>query len=82
MGVQENRTYTKELEITPHTQWSQAFWDQLLPIKDRISQHPFFVGFASGQLSLACVRYALLNFQRRQYLLKIKQNVQEISIKT
>lgn len=62
MGAQENKPYSKELELTPHSEWSQAFWDQLIPIKDRISRHPFFVGFASGQLSPECVRYALLNF--------------------
>ena len=62
MGVQANKIYARELDITPHNAWAQAFWDQLLPIKDRISQHPFFIGFASGQLSLECVRYALLNF--------------------
>lgn len=62
MGAHEKKPYSKELELTPHSEWSQAFWDKLLPIKDRISQHPFFVGFATGQLSIACVRYALLNF--------------------
>lgn len=62
MGAHEKKPYSKELELTPHSEWSQAFWDKLLPIKDRISQHPFFIGFATGQLSVACVRYALLNF--------------------
>ena len=62
MSAHDKKTYSHKLEITLHNPWSQAFWDQLLPIKNRISQHPFFLGFASGQLSLACVRYALLNF--------------------
>ncbi|GAC1569010.1 MAG: iron-containing redox enzyme family protein [Aquirhabdus sp.] len=62
MAAQEIKPYSKGLELTAHSAWSQAFWDKLLPAKDRISQHPFFVGFASGQLTPQCVRYALLNF--------------------
>lgn len=62
MDAQEKIPYAKKLKITPHNEWSQAFWDRLLPLKNRISQHPFFVGFASGQLTPECVRYALLNF--------------------
>lgn len=62
MTIAEKKPYSKGLEITPHNEWSQAFWDQLSPIKERISRHPFFVRFASGQLTPECVRYALLNF--------------------
>ena len=29
------------LKITPHTTWSQQFWEELIPYKDRISDHPF-----------------------------------------
>mgnify|MGYP003594535118 FL=1 len=29
------------LKITPHTTWSQQFWEELTPYKDRISDHPF-----------------------------------------
>ena len=58
----EEKTYTKELEITPHNEWAQAFWDHLLPIKTRVSEHPLFLAMASGELSIACFRYALLNF--------------------
>ncbi len=36
------RSYEKALEITEHNEWSQTFWNDLLPFKDRISQHPFF----------------------------------------
>ncbi len=57
-----NAKYEDELQITPHTEWSQKFWDDLIPFKDRISQHPFFVNMASGQLTLTSFRYALLNF--------------------
>ena len=58
----EEKKYSKELEITPHNAWAQAFWDHLLPIKNRVSQHPLFAGMASGELSVDCFRYALLNF--------------------
>jgi pyrroloquinoline quinone (PQQ) biosynthesis protein C len=56
------KKYSKALEITPNNEWTQAFWDYLLPIKNRVSQHPLFTAMASGELSLDCFRYALLNF--------------------
>ena len=56
------RHYGTELDITPHTEWSQKFWDDLVPFKNRISEHPFFRDMASGELKLECFRYALLNF--------------------
>jgi pyrroloquinoline quinone (PQQ) biosynthesis protein C len=54
--------YEEELKITSHTGWSQQFWDDLVPVKDRISQHPFFVEMAKGRLSLHGFRYALIHF--------------------
>ncbi len=56
------RSYEKALEITEHNEWSQTFWNDLLPFKDRISQHPFFVAMADGTLIVECFRYALLHF--------------------
>lgn len=50
------------LEITPHNAWAQKFWDDLIPAKNRVSQHPLFLGMANGTLSLECFRAALLNF--------------------
>lgn len=50
------------LEITPHNTWSQQFWDELTPFKDKISEHPFFVNMANGQLTVKSFRYALLYF--------------------
>lgn len=58
----KSEQYVKKLEVTPHQGWSKAFWERLLPAKDRVSQHPFFVQFAAGELELACVRHALRNF--------------------
>ncbi|ENV48513.1 hypothetical protein P255_00015 [Acinetobacter brisouii CIP 110357] len=50
------------LEITPHSMWAQKFWDELIPAKERVSQHPVFIGMANGTLKLECFRAALLNF--------------------
>lgn len=47
---------------TPHSGWSQEFWDRLTPLKDRIAHHPLFEEMASGTLSLNRFRHALLNF--------------------
>ncbi|OTK33226.1 TenA family transcriptional regulator [Acinetobacter baumannii] len=54
--------YGMSLEITPHNGWSQRFWEDLLPVKERVSKHPFFTEMANGGLSLESFRYALLNF--------------------
>lgn len=56
------RKYEEELKITSHHDWSQKFWDDLVPVKDKISQHPFFQQMAAGRLNLTAFRYALLNF--------------------
>ena len=58
----ESSKYSHTLEITPHTEWSQDFWEQLVPAKNRVSQHVFFRDLAAGRLSLQCFRHALLNF--------------------
>ena len=62
MNAINNKSYQLELEITPHTEWSQKFWDDLVPAKDHVGQHPLFVDMANGQLSLECFKHALLNF--------------------
>lgn len=54
--------YKKKLELTPHNDWAQAFWDELVPWKDRVVQHPLFVEMAAGTLPLENFRRALLNF--------------------
>ena len=40
--------YATKLEITPHNEWAQRFWDGLLPAKERVSKHPLFLDMASG----------------------------------
>ena len=56
------RKYEEGLQLTSHHSWSQQFWDDLVPVKDRISQHPFFQEMAAGTLNIFAFRYALLNF--------------------
>lgn len=54
--------YGTKLEITAHSEWSQKFWDELFPAKERVSKHPLFLDMANGSLSLECFRSTLLNF--------------------
>lgn len=61
-ALKEKTIYSDELEITPHTAWSQIFWDELTPAKNRVSEHPLFKNMADGSLSLVCFQHALLNF--------------------
>lgn len=54
--------YKKKLELTEHSGWSRRFWDELIPLKDRVAEHPLFTEMAAGVLSPARFRRALLNF--------------------
>jgi len=59
----QNRTANKNsLACTPHTGWAAQFWDDLLPLKNQVAQHPLFTAMADGSLHVACFRHALLNF--------------------
>lgn len=60
--MSQQDAYVKKLEIVPLEGWAKHFWDALLPAKNRVSRHPFFVQFAAGELELDCVRHALKNF--------------------
>lgn len=40
--------YGMSLEITAHNEWSQRFWDDLLPVKERVSKHPFLLKWPMG----------------------------------
>lgn len=62
MSLQEKEHYLKGLVISTHSGWSQAFLDKLTPAKNRVGNHPFFVEWAAGRLSVDHIRYALLNF--------------------
>ena len=39
--------YGMSLEIT-HNGWSQRFWEDLLPVKERVSKHPFLLKWPMG----------------------------------
>ncbi|MDC0663643.1 TenA family transcriptional regulator [Marinobacter sp. SS21] len=54
--------YKRKLELTDHCAWAQRFWDDLVPLKNRVVQHPLFTEMADGTLSLTRFRRALLNF--------------------
>ncbi|MEB3768079.1 TenA family transcriptional regulator [Acinetobacter sp. MD2] len=58
----KTKTYELDLQLTPHTTWSQKFWDDLIPAKDKVSSHPLFTDMANGKLSAHCFRNTLLNF--------------------
>lgn len=50
------------LQCTPHQGWAAQFWDDLIPLKNQVSQHPLFQAMADGTLHIDCFRHALLNF--------------------
>ena len=50
------------LELTDHPDWAQRFWDELVPLKDRLVEHPVFRGMADGGLTPEVFRRTLLNF--------------------
>ncbi|EKF74873.1 coenzyme pqq synthesis protein C [Alcanivorax hongdengensis A-11-3] len=54
--------YKKALELTEHSPWAQQFWDDLVPLKNQVVEHPVFVEMAEGSLSQPRFRCALLNF--------------------
>ncbi|MFZ5722592.1 MAG: TenA family transcriptional regulator [Pseudomonadota bacterium] len=54
--------YKKKLELTEHPEWVTRYWDEMVPLKDRVARHPLFVEMGEGTLSLERFRCALLNF--------------------
>lgn len=62
MTAREKEEHYGHVERTAHPPWAQRFWDDLIPLKDRIARHPLFQEMAAGELSLARFRHALLHF--------------------
>lgn len=60
--IQQKKPYSTQLEITAHNAWSEEFWNRLVPAKNRVSNHPFFVDMAAGTLHIKTFKHALLNF--------------------
>jgi pyrroloquinoline quinone (PQQ) biosynthesis protein C len=54
-------SYSKILELTPHTGWAAEFWQSLTPLKDQVANHPFFQDIADGKMTHEGFKYALLN---------------------
>jgi pyrroloquinoline quinone (PQQ) biosynthesis protein C len=50
------------LQITPHSAWSQVFWDELVPMKDSVVNHPFLLQSARGELPIEQCRRGLIQF--------------------
>lgn len=62
MSVRETVEEYGRIQVTPHPEWAQRFWDSLVPLKDAIAGHPLFRAMAAGELPLSRFRHALLNF--------------------
>ena len=54
--------YKEALQLTDHEPWARRFWDDLVPLKDRVARHPLFVEMGEGTLSRDRFRDALLYF--------------------
>ncbi len=54
--------YKKALELTEHTPWAQQFWDDLVPLKNKVVNHPVFAEMASGQLEPAAFPLCVIEF--------------------
>jgi len=50
------------IEITPHPEWAQKFWDELVQYKQRVVEHSYFQELEQGQLSLERARRGLVDF--------------------
>lgn len=57
-----NNNYNDNLVLTEHPPWAQQFWDDLVPDKDAVANHPLFQAMAAGTLPVERFRFALLNF--------------------
>jgi pyrroloquinoline quinone (PQQ) biosynthesis protein C len=52
------------LKIAPRLEWESHFWDDLVPLKDRVVDHAFFREMEAGRLSLGQCRKGLTHFYR------------------
>jgi pyrroloquinoline quinone (PQQ) biosynthesis protein C len=52
----------QKLVLTPHNEWSQKFWDNLIPYKDKVAQHPYFKDAQAGKLPLELGQKGLIDF--------------------
>lgn len=52
----------QKIKITPHPEWAQNFWDNLVPLKDKVSKHQFFKEIEAGTLEVEVGQKALIDF--------------------
>jgi pyrroloquinoline quinone (PQQ) biosynthesis protein C len=52
----------RKLQITENTGWAKEFWDNLVPFKDKVRDHPIFQNMGNGELSVKKFQKGLLNF--------------------
>lgn len=59
------RSRQSKIELTPQTEWpkwAQKFWNDLVPLKDRVANHCCFGELAEGKLSLERLSRGLVGF--------------------
>jgi pyrroloquinoline quinone (PQQ) biosynthesis protein C len=61
MSLKTQRNPNK-IELTPHPEWAQHFWERLVSYKDRIVNHPYFRELKQGSLSIDRARRGLIDF--------------------
>ncbi len=52
----------QKINITPHSDWAQKFWDDLTPIKNKVVDHPYFKTIQSGTLPMELCHRGLIDF--------------------
>lgn len=52
----------QKIEITTHPDWAQKFWDNLVPIKDKVVHHPYFKDIQTGKLPIELGQKGLIDF--------------------
>lgn len=57
-----SRKPLQKINITPHSEWAQKFWDDLVPLKDKVVHHPYFREIQSGELPIELGRRGLIDF--------------------
>lgn len=55
------KTFQK-IKITTHPEWAQKFWDNLIPIKDKVAHHPYFKEIQAGKLPVKLGQRGLIDF--------------------
>ncbi len=54
--------HINKIQITPHAEWAQKFWDGLVPYKNKIVEHVYFRELQNGTLSIERARRGLIDF--------------------